>query len=340
MDDHGALPAGPGSTVACLRFGVTATAGGTAASRPANIHASSRRRPASYGPPTTGPSAAPIISSWATAATISRPARARSATISQPHRARNPRDLLAVQLDDRAVMLERWQKLLLATLTPDAVVARKDRGELRRVVAQWDGHASVDSAAYTLVRRWRDAVAARVLGPVFEPCADQDESFDFHRLKYEAPLWQLVQQRPPNFLTPAFLTWDDLLLKAADDVLQWADREGRPLARLTWGARNTARIRHPFSRMLPGVLARLLDMPAAPLPGDHDMPRVQGPDFGASERFVVSPGHEAEGIFHMPGGQSGNPLSPYYRAGYDDWAHGRAAPFLPGPAQHVLRLEP
>ena len=30
-------------------------------------------------------------------------------------------DMLRIQLDDRALFLARWQKLLLATLTPDAV---------------------------------------------------------------------------------------------------------------------------------------------------------------------------------------------------------------------------
>jgi penicillin amidase len=67
---------------------------------------------------------------------------------------------------------------------------------------------------------------------------------------------------------------------------------------------------------------------------------VQAPDFGASERMVVSPGHEDEGFFHMPGGQSGHPLSPYYRAGHEAWATGEATPFLPGRAGHVLRLTP
>ena len=118
------------------------------------------------------------------------------------------------------------------------------------------------------------------------------------------------------------------------------DAQNRPLARLTWGARNTARIQHPFSRLLPNFLARLLDLPAEPLPGDRDMPRVQSPTFGASERLVVSPGHEAEGIFHMPGGQSGHPLSPFYRAGHAAWAHGEATPLLPGPAEHTLTLRP
>jgi penicillin amidase len=70
------------------------------------------------------------------------------------------------------------------------------------------------------------------------------------------------------------------------------------------------------------------------------MPRVQSPTQGASERLVVSPGREAEGIFHMPGGQSGHPLSPYYRAGHEAWVKGEPTPLLPGPAQHTLTLKP
>ena len=68
------------------------------------------------------------------------------------------------------------------------------------------------------------------------------------------------------------------------------------------------------------------------------MPRVQMPGFGASERMVVSPGHESEGIYHQPGGANGNPLSPFYRAGHEDWVKGRATPFLPGPIRHKLTL--
>jgi penicillin amidase len=99
------------------------------------------------------------------------------------------------------------------------------------------------------------------------------------------------------------------------------------------------RIRHPLSRALPW-LASFLDMPTVELPGDHDMPRVQDGAFGASERFAVSPGHEQDGYIHLPGGQSGHPLSPYYRAGFGQWALGTPLPFLPGPAEHTLTLTP
>jgi penicillin amidase len=87
------------------------------------------------------------------------------------------------------------------------------------------------------------------------------------------------------------------------------------------------------------LIGGLLDMPTVQLPGDNNMPRVQDGEEGASERFAVSPGHESEGYFHMPGGQSGHPLSPYYRAGFLAWAHGEPLPFLPGPAEHTLTLQ-
>ena len=70
------------------------------------------------------------------------------------------------------------------------------------------------------------------------------------------------------------------------------------------------------------------------------MPRVQQSSFGASERFAVSPGREDEGYFHMPTGQSGHPLSPFYRNGHDAWVHGAATPFLPGETIHAIRFVP
>jgi penicillin amidase len=42
----------------------------------------------------------------------------------------------------------------------------------------------------------------------------------------------------------------------------------------------------------------------------------------------------------MPGGQSGHPLSPFYRAGHESWVHGEPTPFLPGKTEHTLTLKP
>ena len=251
-----------------------------------------------------------------------------------------PADLLAIQLDDRAVYLERWQKFLLTVLTDEAVARKSARGEMRDAVRQWSGHAAIDSAAYRIVRGFHNKVADRVLAPFFAAARNQYDYFSYAKFHYDDALWQLVQEKPARMLNPAHPSWDSLFLAAADDVIADANKAGVPLARFTWGARNTLRMQHPFSRFLPAPLAQLLDMPAIALPGDSDMPRVQGPAFGASERMVVSPGHEAEGILHLPGGQSGHPLSPYYQAGHAAWARGEPTPFLPGPAVHTLTLKP
>jgi penicillin amidase len=250
-----------------------------------------------------------------------------------------PRDLLAVQLDDRALFLQPWQARLLETLSPAVTGARAPRAELRRHAEKWEGRASTDAVSYRIVREFRQAVRARVFGPLFAPCAETMPHFNWRRLNLEPALEAILREKPLHLLDPQYARWEDLLVAAADDTLAAIEKSGLPLPQGTWGQRNRARIRHPFSGSFP-LAARWLDLPADPLPGDQDMPRVQSPTHGASERFVVSPGREAEGIFHMPGGQSAHPLSPFFRAGHAAWVRGEPTPFLPGPTVHRLTLQP
>ena len=117
------------------------------------------------------------------------------------------------------------------------------------------------------------------------------------------------------------------MLKAFNLTLVRLASQG-PLEDRTWGEWNVSRVQHPLGAALP-FLSAWLDAPPRSLPGDANMPRVQLPWAGASQRMVVSPGCEDEGFFHMPGGQSGHPLSPHYRDGHEAWASGKPTPFLP-----------
>ena len=251
-------------------------------------------------------------------------------------------DMLRIQLDDRALLLARWQKLLLATLTPDALTQGPQRAEARRLVEAWGGHAAIDSVGYRVVRAFRERVKDLVLGPLLAPARAKDPKLrpgTAPNSRWEGPVWALVTERPAHLLDPRHGSWDALLLAALDEAVLELTKGGRPLAGRTWGERNTALIRHPLSRAVP-QLASFLDMPPEPLPGDNHMPRFQSPSAGASERFGVSPGREEQGYFHMPCGQSGHPLSPHYADGHAAWAKGEKTPFLPGPAAHVLTLVP
>lgn len=251
-------------------------------------------------------------------------------------------DMLAIQLDDRALFLDRWRNRLLDVLSPEALASDPRRADLKHLLEKWEGRASIDSASYRLVYEIRLRIVRAALSPLTARCRAADPDFRLAGLECESPAWALVTQCPAHLLDPAYRDWDSLLLAMIDATLADATRQGEPLERWTWGRRNIARIEHPMSAAVPLVARWLrLNMPADPLPGGRkDMPRIQGPNYGASQRMVVAPGRESDGYFHMPCGQSGHPLSPHYRDGHEAWVTGQPTSFLPGPTINSLILSP
>ncbi|NOR67578.1 MAG: penicillin acylase family protein, partial [Woeseiaceae bacterium] len=253
-----------------------------------------------------------------------------------------PADMLAIQTDDRAVFLSRWRDLLLEVLDTETTAADMKLAEYRHLVEDWIPRATPESVGYRLVRAFRLEVRARVfhalMGSVRETYGN-DVSLRISN-QFEAPLWSLVTEQPMHLLPADYDSWHEFMVEAVrENVRYFEENFDGPLSNRTWGERNTARIQHPFSQGMP-ILSRFLDMPSEPLSGDADLPRAQSPTFGASERFSVAPGDEANGLMHMPTGQSGHPLSDFYRDGHDDWVHGLPSPFLPGETRHKLTLLP
>lgn len=249
-------------------------------------------------------------------------------------------DMVNIQIDDRALFLIRWRDLLLEVLDERALRDRPLRAEARTLIEDWTGRAMAEDVGYRIARTMRLQIRKDVFESLTALARAQFPEMRFSpSAQFEAPLWQLVTQRPMHLLDPRFASWEDALLASIDAALQELRQECPALQRCTWGAQNTLAMRHPLSAAVP-LLGRWLDMPAQPLSGDSLMPRVQGPSFGASERLVVSPGREAEGYFQMPGGPVDHPLSPFYGAGHDAWVRGEPRPLLPGPARHTVRLVP
>ncbi len=253
-----------------------------------------------------------------------------------------PVDMLDIQNDDRALFLSPWRELLLETLAEDVIANDPQLEEYRQIVSDWLPRAAPDSAGYRLVRAFRLEVQARVFHGLTGPLREAYGADVALRLsnQFEAPLWSLVTRQPEHLLNAEYANWDELLLSAVRaNVAYFSSNFDGPLSARTWGERNTARIRHPLSAILPWFEG-FLDMPPDPLSGDSDLPRAQGPTFGASERFSVAPGDERHGLMHMPTGQSGHPMSAFYRRGHDDWVKGAPSPFLPGLPAHSLTLLP
>jgi penicillin amidase len=242
-----------------------------------------------------------------------------------------PEDMLAIQYDDRALFLSRWRDLLLDVLDADAVAENPALGEYRDLVENWIPRAAPDSVGYRLVRAFRLEVERRVFHALMAPAwASYGEDVRLRLSnQFEGPLWSVVTEQPTHLLPSDYQTWQGLMVAAVEQNIAWftGNFEG-PLSERTWGEANTASIRHPLSRNIP-LLGSYLDMPKA-----------QGPTFGASERFAVYPGDEANSILHMPTSQSAHPLSEFFGRGHEDWVDGRSNPYLPGEAAYTLTLIP
>jgi len=246
-------------------------------------------------------------------------------------------DMMRVHLDDRAVLLDQWRGLALKALATTELTGQ--RAEFKRLIEDtWTGHASVDSVGYRLVRQFRMRAAELAWAPFVARMREVAPNVAaLPGRSIEGPVWSLLTNQPAHLLDPAYASWNDLLLAAIDKVIAELTTDGRQLAERTWGEANTLMAQHPISRAVPS-LSRWLDLPKTPLPGDSHMPRFQSSTNGASERMAVSPGHEEDGYFHMPGGQSGHPRSPHFQDGHAAWVEGTPTPFLPGPTVTTLRL--
>jgi len=57
-------------------------------------------------------------------------------------------DLMDIQLEDRALFLDRWQKLAMATLNENTLAENPSLQEARGLIADWGGRAAVRRALY------------------------------------------------------------------------------------------------------------------------------------------------------------------------------------------------
>ena len=122
-------------------------------------------------------------------------------------------DMLRVQLDDRALLLARWQRLLLGVLTAEAVRNDSRRAEARRLVEAWGGHAAVESVGYRIVRAFRERVKDAALDPLLAPVRAKDPKLrpgTAPNSRWEGPVWALVTERPAHLLDPRHASWDAL----------------------------------------------------------------------------------------------------------------------------------
>lgn len=248
----------------------------------------------------------------------------------------NESDFNALQLDNEARFLMPWHKLLLAKLKQQPV----DNKAYISSVENWQACACPDSIGYTLVRRYRGAVIDSVFSGMQNTLEHSGGSLKYIKRDLEPAVWQLIEQQPVSWLNPEFNSWDEQLSDAFTQVIaSLTEQFGENMQNWRWGNVNELVIEHPFAKQIP-QLSKFLNMPKASGFGDSFMPAVQGRSFGASQRFIAQPGYLESAVMAIPGGQSGHPLSPFYRAGFDEYINGALTPLLPQTISHKIVINP
>lgn len=246
-------------------------------------------------------------------------------------------DLFAIQLDTRTRGLDPIQNLILESADADdhdPIIAIA-----WRAVKAWSGRADAESVGFRVIDRFHAALQDRLLGPLWKQQRKADPAFSYWCFQDDEPLQRILEERPAHLLPAGNADWKAFFRATLRASLKRpATQEDYP-ADFTWGDLHSANIQHAFSLAVP-LLGRVLDMPVVPLPGHSSTIRAQGRSFGASERLVVSPGHEKDAILQLPAGQSGHLLSAHYRDGQEAWVKGESRPLLSGGAVSAFRLVP
>ncbi|NEX21637.1 penicillin acylase family protein [Thiorhodococcus mannitoliphagus] len=245
--------------------------------------------------------------------------------------------LFRIQLDTKSELMALWYERLRALVETDPMLPERNR--LLSLLEDWTGEAATHSVAYRLAHDWRTKVSRRLLYALGTAVPEFSDPLAMTQLpRTEVAVWAILNARP-EWIPPGYRDWPEFERACLEQVLaawgepsQWASR--------TWGKRNTTAITHPLSQALPHWLGRAIDLPPREVPGDAYVPRVATPSFGASERLVVAPGAESEGILQLPGGPNAHPFAPMRLRDYDAWVAGVPVPLLPGPPAHRRRLVP
>lgn len=245
-------------------------------------------------------------------------------------------DFYQIQLDNDARFLAPWHALLTRQLQQRP----NEFAEELNALANWQHCACAESVGYTLVSAFRQDIMNRLLSPVMHTLSSHGYQPNSLLRQAEPAVWQLINTEPDDWLPPGYQHWDNFYLRTwhATKARLFAHHNTHQLSQLTWGKVNQLRVAHPFADTLP-LLQGYLNMPSVAGFGDRFMPAVQQPGFGASQRLFVQPGNLDTAVLTLPGGQSGHPLSSFYRTGFNAYAEEGATPLLPGPAKHTLHLE-
>jgi penicillin amidase len=155
---------------------------------------------------------------------------------------------------------------------------------------------------------------------------------------------EIIMHGYAEWLPASYKNWDELLTDAVRKGME-TGKAPADVERWSYGSWHVVDIEHPLAGFLP-LVSRMAGTGEEPLSGDTTTVKQVGRAFGPSQRFTMDWSNVDGSTENIVLGESGNPLSAYYRDQWNDYYGGTtfALPFseaaIAAQTQHTLRLMP
>jgi penicillin amidase len=218
--------------------------------------------------------------------------------------------------------------------TPNATAQEKQAAELMR---SWDGRVTTGSAAASVVTKTRDALWPLILEPKLGELAK-----DYTWSEKNFALEEIVMHAKAAWLPKKYANWDALITAAVAEALKESPANVNDW---NYGSWHTINMDHPLANFLP-LLSKVAGTGKQPNSGDMTTVKQAHGISGPSQRFTMDWNDVDGSTENITLGESGNPLSPYFKDQWNDWQKGTsfALPFTDAAvnqqATHRLRLVP
>lgn len=240
----------------------------------------------------------------------------------------------ALQMDVKSLPWAEMREYVLAGPAGSAE-SRAARGLLEN----WDGQMALESVGATLFHLFQAEMSRRVV----RARAPRSAAWLLGRsalptiastslaARQVGRLSRLVREQPEGWFRQGWQAEVDAALRSA--YLEAVRRLGEPTERWRWGQARVATLRHPLGRT--PLLAGLLNLGPFHSPGDVNTVFQAGtlgedplapPGVLPAMRMVLDIGNWDRSLFSLPGGESGNPVSPHYDDLLPLWLEGSGVP--------------
>jgi penicillin G amidase len=220
--------------------------------------------------------------------------------------------------------------------------AKKADHQLRQaadLMRSWDGTVGVDSAPATIVDAAKEAFWPMLLRPKL---GDDWRLYQWSSSGFARE--ELIMHAPAAWLPKQYAAWDDFLTAVVREGLNEEHAPG-DLRKWKYGVQHPVVVAHPLYNLLPWF-RKWTGTGAQPQSGDTTTVKQVDRTFGPSQRFTIDWANPDNATENIVMGQSGDPVSAYYRDQWPFWYEGHTFT-LPFSTQavgeqttHTLRLTP